>query len=53
MSSTQQHQVALAHAAMEQALYFLDLHAPQRAIPYLEFASRQFRALEGTRENLR
>lgn len=53
MSSTQQRQVALAHAAMEQALYFLDLHAPQRAIPYLEFASRQFRALESNRKNQR
>jgi hypothetical protein len=45
MSMTQKRSVALAHAAMEHALYFLELDAQHRAIPYLEFASQQFRTL--------
>jgi hypothetical protein len=42
MPSSTQRDVALAHAALEHAAYFLDLNAPERAAAYFQFAAKQF-----------
>lgn len=43
MSSAQRQSLALAHAAIENALYFLEINAHHRAIPHLEFAAQKYR----------
>jgi hypothetical protein len=42
MQSSTQRDVALAHAALEHASYFLELDAPERAAAYFQFAAKQF-----------
>ncbi len=42
MQSSIQRDVALAHAALDHASYFLELDAPERAAAYFQFASTQF-----------
>lgn len=42
MQSSTQRDVALAHAALEHASYFLELDAPERAAAYFQFAATQF-----------
>jgi hypothetical protein len=43
ISSQQQRYLGLAHAAIEHALYFLEIDEPHRATAHLKFASQQFR----------
>jgi hypothetical protein len=42
MQSSTQRDVALAHAALEHASYFLELDAPEQAAAYFQFAAKQF-----------
>lgn len=45
ISSQHQRYIGLAHAAIEHALYFLEIDDCQRAAAYFEYASQQFRSM--------
>ncbi len=49
MSPQQQRHLKLAHAAVEHALYFLEVDDQQRATAYLQYASQQFHYLADSR----